>query len=399
MGLIYVNPEGPNGNPDPLASARDIRDDVRPDGDERRGDRRAHRRWSHVRQDPRCRRRRPGRTGARGRSPRGAGPGLEERVRLGQGRATPSPPASRSPGPTTPPGGTTSSSTSSTPTTGSSWSPRPARTSGGRRTAPAPTWCRVPTRATRAVSPGCSPPTSRCAWTRSTTRSRVASTRTPTSSAWPSPRPGTSCCTATWVRSRASSVRGCPRRSRGRTRCRRSRASSSVTPTSPPSRPRSSTPVSPCPSWSARRGRPPRRFRHTDKRGGANGARIRLEPQRGWTVNDPEQLTRVLDQLETHPGRLQRPRWRPGVAGRPHRARRERRRREGRRGRRAWTVTVPFHAGRTDAIAGADRRRLLPGPRAPRRRLPQLPAPTARSCSPRPCWWTAPTCSTCPPRR
>src|SRR6187397_1914555 len=40
-------------------------------------------------------------------------------------------------------------------------------------------------------------------------------------------------------------------------------------------------------------------FRGTDKRGGANGARIRLEPQRGWAVNDPEQLTRVLDQLET----------------------------------------------------------------------------------------------------
>jgi catalase-peroxidase len=40
-------------------------------------------------------------------------------------------------------------------------------------------------------------------------------------------------------------------------------------------------------------------FRGSDKRGGANGARVRLAPQKDWEINRPEQLAKVLDKLET----------------------------------------------------------------------------------------------------
>jgi catalase-peroxidase len=40
-------------------------------------------------------------------------------------------------------------------------------------------------------------------------------------------------------------------------------------------------------------------FRGSDKRGGANGARIRLTPQKDWAVNNPAQLKTVLDKLES----------------------------------------------------------------------------------------------------
>ncbi|MCL4792697.1 MAG: catalase/peroxidase HPI, partial [Gammaproteobacteria bacterium] len=40
-------------------------------------------------------------------------------------------------------------------------------------------------------------------------------------------------------------------------------------------------------------------FRGTDMRGGANGARLRLDPQKNWAVNDPAELAKVLKKLES----------------------------------------------------------------------------------------------------
>ncbi|GAA4752519.1 catalase/peroxidase HPI [Nocardioides endophyticus] len=89
-------------------------------------------------------------------------------------------------------------------------------------------------------------------------------------------------------------------------------------------------------------------FRSTDKRGGANGARIRLEPQRSWAVNQPERLAAVLEKLEEIRGEFN-----AGggaqvsladlivLAGS---AAVEKAAKDA-----GVDVTVPFHAGRTDA--------------------------------------------------
>ena len=47
-------------------------------------------------------------------------------------------------------------------------------------------------------------------------------------------------------------------------------------------------------------------FRGSDKRGGANGARLRLAPQKDWEAHQPAELAKVLAKLEAHPAGLQR---------------------------------------------------------------------------------------------
>ena len=119
MGLIYVNPEGPNGKPDPVAARTGHSRDLRTHGDERLRDGRADRRRAHLRQVPRRRRSRSSTSVASPRERASRNRGLAGRTPSGAARpATPSAAVSKAPGPRTRFSGTTAISTTCSTTSG-----------------------------------------------------------------------------------------------------------------------------------------------------------------------------------------------------------------------------------------------------------------------------------------
>ena len=112
--------------------------------------------------------------------------------------------------------------------------------------------------------------------------------------------------------------------------------------------------------------------RQRQARRGQRG-RIRLAPQKDWEVNDPPSWRRCSRRLERHPGGLQRSQTGGkkvsladlivlGGCAAVEQAAKD----------AGHDVRVPFSPGRTDAIAGADRCRLVRRARADGRRVPQL---------------------------
>ena len=198
--------------------------------------------------------------------------------------------------------------------------------------------------------------------------------RTPRSSPTPLPRRGTSSLTATWDRTSASSGRSCRRRRSGKTPSRRRAA-----------RPLGASEIAELKSellkeanglsiselvktaWASAAS-----YRGTDHRGGANGARVRLEPQKQWAANDPPALAAALEKLEkvrsafNAKGGAQASLADVIVLGGC--AAIESAAKSG-----GNEVAVPFSPGAHRCDAGADRRRVVCGARADRRRLPQLP--------------------------
>ena len=322
MGLIYVNPEGPNGNPDPVASARDIRETfarMAMDDEETValivGGHTFGKCHGAALGRPR-RHRAGGLPGAR------HGPRLAQHLRHGRRSATPSRAGSRGPGPRRRPSGTTATSTTCSATTGSSPRARPGPSSGRRRTpgprapCPTPTIRRerhAPMMLTSDLALRFDPvyePIARRfhehpdqladafarAWYKLLHRdmgpvSRFLGPWVPEPQLWQDPVPPVD-----------HELVGEAEIAELKRRVLDSGLS---------------VPQLVATAWASAAS-----FRGTDKRGGANGARIRLAPQKDWDVNEPEQLAEVLAGLERIRDEFQAGRTDgvAGVARRPDRA-------------------------------------------------------------------------------
>ena len=134
-------------------------------------------------------------------------------------------------------------------------------------------------------------------------------------------------------------------------------------------------------------------FRGTDKRGGANGARIRLAPQRDWEVNEPAELGKALQALE----QIQQDFNRSQSGGKRVSladlivlggcAAVEQAAKNG-----GYNITVPFAPGRTDASQEQTDVESFAVLEPAGRRVPQLPSTPERRCRPRPCCSSGPSC-------
>ena len=109
-------------------------------------------------------------------------------------------------------------------------------------------------------------------------------------------------------------------------------------------------------------------YRDTDKRGGANGARIRLAPQKDWAVNEPSRLSGVLSTLEGIQSDFGKPVSLADLIVLGGCAAVEKAAKDA-----GHDVTVPFSPGPHRRLAGPDRRGVVRGARAEERRLPQPP--------------------------
>ena len=140
-------------------------------------------------------------------------------------------------------------------------------------------------------------------------------------------------------------------------------------------------------------------FRGTDKRGGANGARIRLEPQRNWEANEPSELAKVLPVLE----KIQQD-FNAASGGKKvsladlivlaGSAAIEKAAKDG--GLRDHGA---LRAGSHRRLAGEHRRGVVRSARAAGRRIPQLRAARREDARWSSCWSRRRTCSTSPLRR